>query len=231
MQKIVVLSGAGISAESGISTFRDNNGLWENHRVEDVATPYGWELNKALVLAFYNQRRRQLFQVEPNNGHFALVKLEEQFNVQIITQNVDDLHERAGSSNVLHLHGELKKVRSTIDPSLVYEMDGWELKMGDTCPEGSQLRPHIVWFGEEVPNIPSASELVRSADCLIIVGTSLNVYPAAGLIHELKSNSPIYLVDPNEVDTGLIKGVKIIKEKAGEGLTRLVNELLENNKK
>ncbi len=231
MQRIVVLSGAGISAESGVSTFRDSNGLWENHRVEDVATPKAWEKNKELVLTFYNQRRRQLFEVEPNNGHRALVRLEEQFNVQIITQNIDDLHERAGSSNVLHLHGELKKVRSTIDPSLVYEMNEWELKMGDTCAKGGQLRPHIVWFGEEVPNIPSASELVRSADCLIIVGTSLNVYPAAGLIHELKSNSPIYLVDPNEVDTGIIKGVKIIKEKAGEGLTRLVNELLENNKK
>ena len=231
MQRIVVLSGAGISAESGVSTFRDSNGLWENHRVEDVATPKAWEKNKELVLTFYNQRRRQLFEVEPNNGHRALVRLEEQFNVQIITQNIDDLHERAGSSKVLHLHGELKKVRSTIDPSLVYEMNEWELKMGDKCAKGGQLRPHIVWFGEEVPNIPSASELVRSADCLIIVGTSLNVYPAAGLIHELKSNSPIYLVDPNEVDTGLIKGVKIIKEKAGEGLTRLVNELLENNKK
>lgn len=231
MQRIVVLSGAGISAESGVSTFRDSNGLWENHRVEDVATPKAWEKNKELVLTFYNQRRRQLFEVEPNNGHRALVRLEEQFNVQIITQNIDDLHERAGSSKVLHLHGELKKVRSTIDPSLVYEMNEWELKMGDKCAKGGQLRPHIVWFGEEVPNIPSASKLVRSADCLIIVGTSLNVYPAAGLIHELKSNSPIYLVDPNEVDTGLIKGVKIIKEKAGEGLTRLVNELLENNKK
>lgn len=231
MQRIVVLSGAGISAESGVSTFRDSNGLWENHRVEDVATPKAWEKNKELVLTFYNQRRRQLFEVEPNNGHRALVRLEEQFNVQIITQNIDDLHERAGSSKVLHLHGELKKVRSTIDPSLVYEMNEWELKMGDKCAKGGQLRPHIVWFGEEVPNIPSASKLVRSADCLIIVGTSLNVYPAAGLIHELKSNSPIYLVDPNEVDTGIIKGVKIIKEKAGEGLTRLVNELLENNKK
>lgn len=231
MQRIVVLSGAGISAESGVSTFRDSNGLWENHRVEDVATPKAWEINKKLVLTFYNQRRRQLFEVEPNNGHRALVRLEEQFNVQIITQNIDDLHERAGSSNVLHLHGELKKVRSTIDPNLVYEMNEWELKMGDKCAKGGQLRPHIVWFGEEVPNIPSASKLVRSADYLIIVGTSLNVYPAAGLIHELKSNSPIYLVDPNEVDTGIIKGVKIIKEKAGEGLTRLVNELLENNKK
>ena len=231
MQRIVVLSGAGISAESGVSTFRDSNGLWENHRVEDVATPKAWEINKELVLTFYNQRRRQLFEVEPNNGHRALVRLEEQFNVQIITQNIDDLHERAGSSNVLHLHGELKKVRSTIDPSLVYEMNEWELKMGDKCAKGGQLRPHIVWFGEEVPNIPSASELVRSADYLIIVGTSLNVYPAAGLIHELKSNSPIYLVDPNEVDTGLIKGVKIIREKAGEGLTRLVDQLLENNKK
>ena len=231
MQKIVILSGAGISAESGVSTFRDNDGLWENHKVEDVATPGAWEVNKELVLAFYNQRRKQLLDVEPNKGHRALVRLEEHFNVEIITQNVDDLHERAGSSNVLHLHGELKKVRSTIDPDLVYKMEGWELKMGDNCPRGEQLRPHIVWFGEEVPNILLAAELLRSADCLIIVGTSLNVYPAAGLIHELKPNSPIYLVDPNEVNTGIAEGIRIIQAKASEGLTRLVNQLLEKNKK
>jgi NAD-dependent deacetylase len=231
MQKIVVLSGAGISAESGVSTFRDNDGLWENHKVEDVATPGAWEVNKELVLAFYNQRRKQLLDVEPNKGHRALVRLEEHFNVEIITQNVDDLHERAGSSNVLHLHGELKKVRSTIDPDLIYKMDGWELKMGDHCAKGGQLRPHIVWFGEEVPNIQLAAKLFRSADCLIIVGTSLNVYPAASLIHDLKPNSPIYLVDPNEVDIGLLEGVRVIQSKASEGLTKLVNELLKNNKK
>ncbi len=231
MQKIVVLSGAGISAESGISTFRDNNGLWENHKIEDVATPEAWEMNRELVVKFYNMRRKQLFEVEPNDGHRALVKLEEKFNVQIITQNVDDLHERAGSSNVLHLHGELKKVQSTLDSSLLYTMEDWELKVGDTCEKGGQLRPHIVWFGEEVPNILPAADMVSKADCLIVVGTSLNVYPAAGLIHEVRQNIPIYLVDPSNVDTGFLKGVQIIQANAGEGLTGLVNELLENNKK
>ena len=231
MQKIVVLSGAGISAESGISTFRDNNGLWENHKIEDVATPEAWEMNRELVVKFYNMRRKQLFEVEPNDGHIALVKLEEKFDVQIITQNVDDLHERAGSSNVLHLHGELKKVQSTLDSSLLYTLEDWELKIGDTCEKGSQLRPHIVWFGEEVPNILPAADMVSKADCLIVVGTSLNVYPAAGLIHEVRQNIPIYLVDPSNVDTGFLKGVQIIQANAGEGLTSLVNELLENNKK
>jgi len=231
MQKIVVLSGAGISAESGISTFRDNNGLWENHKIEDVATPEAWEMKRELVVKFYNMRRKQLFEVEPNDGHRALVKLEEKFNVQIITQNVDDLHERAGSSNVLHLHGELKKVQSTLDSSLLYTLEDWELKIGDTCEKGSQLRPHIVWFGEEVPNILPAADMVSKADCLIVVGTSLNVYPAAGLIHEVRQNIPIYLVDPSNVDTGFLKGVQIIQANAAEGLTGLVNELLENNKK
>ena len=226
MQKIVVLSGAGISAESGISTFRDNNGLWENHKIEDVATPEAWEMNRELVVKFYNMRRKQLLEVDPNAGHRALVQLEEKFDVQIITQNVDDLHERAGSSNVLHLHGELKKVRSTLDSSLVYTMEDWELKIGDVCEKGSQLRPHIVWFGEEVPNISLAADMVSKADCLIVVGTSLNVYPAAGLIHEVRQNIPIYLVDPSNVDTGLLKEVKIIQANAGEGLTSLVNDLL-----
>ena len=227
----MVLSGAGISAESGISTFRDNNGLWENHKIEDVATPEAWEMKRELVVKFYNMRRKQLFEVEPNDGHRALVKLEEKFNVQIITQNVDDLHERAGSSNVLHLHGELKKVQSTLDSSLLYTLEDWELKIGDTCEKGSQLRPHIVWFGEEVPNILPAADMVSKADCLIVVGTSLNVYPAAGLIHEVRQNIPIYLVDPSNVDTGFLKGVQIIQANAAEGLTGLVNELLENNKK
>ena len=226
MQKIVVLSGAGISAESGISTFRDNNGLWENHKIEDVATPEAWEMNRELVVKFYNMRRKQLLEVDPNAGHRALVKLEEKFDVQIITQNVDDLHERAGSSNVLHLHGELKKVRSTLDSSIVYTMEDWELKIGDVCEKGSQLRPHIVWFGEEVPNISLAADMVSKADCLIVDGTSLNVYPAAGLIHEVRQNIPIYLVDPSNVDTGFLKEVKIIQANAGEGLTSLVNDLL-----
>ncbi len=226
MQKIAVLSGAGISAESGISTFRDNNGLWENHRVEEVATPEAWQANKELVLKFYNQRRKQLFEVEPNNGHRALVDLEQKFDVHIVTQNVDDLHERAGSSKILHLHGELKKVRSTLDSSLIYEMDSWELKLGDQCEKGSQLRPHIVWFGESVPNIIPAVEIVQDADILIIVGTSLNVYPAAGLSHEVKPGTPIYLVDPADVETSNLKNVTQIKSGAGEGLTKLAELLL-----
>lgn len=226
MQKIVVLSGAGISAESGISTFRDSNGLWENYRIEDVATPEAWQRDKALVLKFYNLRRKQLFEVEPNNGHKALVRLEKQFDVQIITQNVDDLHERAGSSNILHLHGELKKVRSSVDENLIYEMDSWEQKPNDLCEKGSELRPHIVWFGEDVPNIVPAVEIVKEADILIIVGTSMNVYPAAGLSHEVKPETPIYLVDPVEVNTSNLKNVTHIKLGAGEGLSQLAEKLM-----
>ena len=226
MRKIVVLSGAGISAESGISTFRDNDGLWENHRIEEVATPDAWYNNKSLVLKFYNLRRKQLFEVEPNAGHKALVKLEDKFDVQIITQNVDDLHERAGSSNILHLHGELKKVRSSLDSSLIYELENWEQKGGGLCEKGSELRPHIVWFGEEVPNIIPAVEIVKKADVLIIVGTSLNVYPAAGLSHEVKLGTPIYLIDPAEVNTSNLKNVTHLKLGAGVGLTQLADKLM-----
>ena len=225
MKKIVVLSGAGISAESGISTFRDSNGLWENHRIEDVATPEGWNANPKLVLEFYNQRRKQLFEVEPNEGHKSLVKLEDFYDVQIVTQNVDDLHERAGSSNVLHLHGELKKVRSTIDHNLVYDLDHWELKSGDKCENGSQLRPHIVWFGEAVPNIMLAEENIRKADVLIIVGTSLNIYPAAGLVDLIKEGAKVYLVDPANVTVNGVENITVIKAGAVEGLAELVNEL------
>lgn len=225
MKKIVVLSGAGISAESGISTFRESNGLWENHRIEDVATPEGWEANPKLVLQFYNQRRKQLFEVEPNEGHKALVKLEDFYDVQIVTQNVDDLHERAGSSNVLHLHGELKKVSSTIDHNLVYDMNHWELKYGDTCEKGGQLRPHIVWFGEAVPNIIFAEEIVKEADILIIVGTSLNVYPAAGLVDVIKEDAEVYIVDPSDVLINDNKNITVLKAGAVEGLAELVNKL------
>ncbi|HDO06724.1 MAG TPA: NAD-dependent deacylase, partial [Bacteroidetes bacterium] len=163
MKRLVILTGAGMSAESGISTFRDSNGLWQNHRIEEVASPEAWARNPEMVMKFYNQRRKQLFEVDPNAGHHALVRLEAKYDVRIITQNVDDLHERAGSSKVLHLHGELKKVRSTIDPDLIYELDHWELKLGDKCEKGSQLRPHIVWFGEAVPMISKAAELVKTA--------------------------------------------------------------------
>jgi len=229
MKKIVVLTGAGISAESGIRTFRDSDGLWEEYRIEDVATFGAWLKNPALVQNFYNQRRKQLYEVEPNAAHFALVELEKKFDVQIITQNVDDLHERAGSSNVLHLHGELKKSRSTTDPSLVYDIEGWELKMGDKCEKGSQLRPHIVWFGEEVPMIIPAARLSAEADIFIVIGTSLNVYPAAGLILEAPYNSMKYLVDPNDCRVGQIPNLTIIKEKAGSGMPKLVSQLLAEN--
>ncbi len=228
MQKIAVLTGAGISAESGIRTFRDSNGLWEEHRVEDVATFEAWQRNPALVLEFYNQRRKQLYQMHPNAGHLALVQLETNYDVQIITQNVDDLHERAGSSKVLHLHGELKKVRSTVDESLVYTLDGWELKQGDLCKKNSQLRPHIVWFGEAVPMIEPAMELSGQADIYIVIGTSLNVYPAAGLLYYVKKSTPIFLIDPHAEMLSGIRNVTIIREPAGTGVPKLVEKLLGN---
>lgn len=227
MKKIVVLSGAGVSAESGISTFRDSNGLWENHRMEDVASPEAWVRDMDLVLKFYNDRRKQLFEVEPNAGHLALVELEKYFNVEVITQNVDDLHERAGSKKVLHLHGELKKARSTVDEALIYELDHWEIKRGDQCEKGSQLRPHIVWFGEAVPAISEAVEIVREADILIIVGTSLAVYPAASLMDFAPRGIPIYYIDPKADLLSFKKGMKCIPKKGGEGLSELTKELIE----
>jgi len=225
MKNLVVLSGAGISAESGISTFRDSNGLWRNYRMEEVASPIAWERDMDLVLEFYNIRRKQLFEVYPNAGHQALLDLEEVFEVKIITQNVDDLHERAGSKNVWHLHGELKKVRSTLDENLVYEMDQWELKKGDLCDKGSQLRPHIVWFGESVPAIHHAIEIVKQADVLVIVGTSMVVYPAAGLIDYAPQDTPIYYVDPHANQMSGRAKVHCIAKKAGIGLPSLVKEL------
>lgn len=228
MKKIVILTGAGISAESGVKTFRDQNGLWNNHRIEEVASPIAWARDQEMVLEFYNQRRKQLYEVEPNAAHYALVKLEEKFEVKIITQNVDDLHERAGSSNILHLHGELKKVRSTIDEQLVYDLDGWELKKGDCCKKGSQLRPHIVWYGEAVPNIEKASTIVSAADILIVIGTSLVVYPAAGLINYLPSANKKYLIDPNASNYQNTQNLTVIRKKAGVGVPELVEELLKN---
>ncbi len=226
MIKIAVLTGSGISAESGVKTFRDSNGLWNNYRIEEVASPIAWAHDPDIVLEFYNQRRKQLYEVEPNPAHYALVKLEEKFDVQIITQNVDDLHERAGSKNILHLHGELKKARSTIDENLVYEIKGWELKKGDHCEKGSQLRPHIVWFDEPVPNITKAMQISQTADIFIVIGTSLNVYPAAGLINYVSDNKPKYLIDPNATNIQSISNLNIIRKKAGEGVQELVDELL-----
>ncbi len=218
-----------MSADSGVSTFRDAGGLWEQHRIEDVCTAEAWERNPALVLDFYNARRKQLDRVEPNAGHHAIKRLEEHFDVQVVTQNVDDLHERAGSSHVLHLHGELRKVRSTADPSLVSTLDGWELKMGDRCEKGSQLRPHIVFFGESVPNYDKAVELVSLADILIVVGTSLNVYPAAQLVYYCAPPSPVYVVDPSDVRVGGFGGrINYIRERSAVGLPALVEELIKN---
>ncbi|MCI5058321.1 MAG: NAD-dependent deacylase [Flavobacteriales bacterium] len=225
MKRVIVFTGAGISAESGIDTFRDSGGLWEQHKVEDVATPEAWFKNPKLVMDFYNARRKRIVDVEPNAAHLYAARLQENFDVQVITQNIDDLHERAGSENVLHLHGEILKSRSTVDPSLVYDIKGWELKLGDKCEKGSQLRPHIVWFGEAVPNITIAADLMPTADILIIVGTSLQVYPAAGLVNYTKPECKKYLIDPkaDELNT---EGVTLIKKPASEGMRELYNELV-----
>ena len=225
MKKVVVLSGAGVSAESGLKTFRDSGGLWESYEVHQVATPEAWEADPALVQRFYNERRKQALEAEPNAGHLMIAELESYFQVEVVTQNVDDLHERAGSSKVLHLHGELRKVRSTIDPSLIYEVEGWEVKMGDTCELGSQLRPHIVWFGEAVPELTQAASIVSGAEVLIIVGTSLNVYPAASLWEYASEECPIYVIDPSQVAVNHPR-FKFIKEKGSVGLKQLKEILL-----
>lgn len=225
-KRIVVLTGAGMSAESGIRTFRDIDGLWNNYRVEEVASPEAWASDMELVLEFYNQRRKQLFECEPNPGHFALADLQKKYDVRIVTQNVDDLHERAGSEHVLHLHGELKKVRSVLDPSFVIELDGWELKAGDTCPKGGQLRPHIVWFGESVPNITPAAEITTAADILMVIGTSMQVYPAAGLIHYAPLEAEKYYIDPGASESNMVQNLEVIREKAGFAVPQLVEELL-----
>ncbi len=223
-KRVVILTGAGISAESGISTFRDSDGLWEQYRVEDVATPEGYAKDKALVLDFYNQRRRQLKEVKPNEGHLQLVRLEDYFDVQIVTQNVDNLHEQAGSSHVLHLHGELTKARSERDSNLIVDIGYEDIHLGDKGPDGAQLRPHIVWFGEAVPNIEPAAELCERCDFFVVIGTSMNVYPAAGLIHYVPRESPCWLVDPKAV--AVSRAVKIYQEKAGTGVKKVVDELI-----
>ena len=225
MKTLVVLTGAGMSAESGLKTFRDMGGLWEDYDVYEVASPGGWERDREMVIRFYNERRKQLLETSPNRGHFGLVELETDFNVQIVTQNIDDLHERAGSTSILHLHGELRKSRSTTDPTLVYDIDGWELNEGDLCEKGSQLRPHVVWFGEAVPAIEEAAKIVSTADFLVIIGTSMNVYPAAGLINHVPENSPIYIIDPNEVSIPGYSRIKVIRKKAGEGVDELISIL------
>lgn len=233
MKNIVVLTGAGISAESGISTFRDSNGLWENYNVEDVATPEGFYRNPKMVTEFYNMRRKQLLDVHPNEAHRLVAELENKYNVTVVTQNVDNLHERGGSTNIIHLHGELTKVCSSRDPynpafikSLTpdeYDVD-WQSKAGD----GSPIRPFIVWFGEAVPKIEEAIDAVEKADIMIIIGTSLQVYPAAGLVNYMKPGKKIYIIDPKDVPAGTNPDITFIKDIASKGMKKLI-EILDAN--
>jgi len=225
MKRLVILSGAGMSAESGIRTFRDMNGLWEEYDVMEVASIDAWYKHPALMLQFYNDRRKEMINTKPNQGHLLLAQLEKDFEVQIITQNIDNLHERAGSRQVLHLHGELTKARSTRDPSLIYELKDPVMKMGDKCEKGSQLRPHIVWFGEAVPAMDEAIRIVEASEIFCVIGTSLNVYPAAGLINYVPTGVPIFLIDPNPPQ-GLSKRIQVISKGAGEGVAKLKEELL-----
>lgn len=224
-KRIVVFTGAGISAESGIKTFRDSGGLWEEYKIEDVATPEAWQRNPKLVLEFYNQRRKQVMEAKPNRGHLVLAELEKHFDVQIITQNIDDLHERAGSKKILHLHGQIMKAQSSLDANLVYPLKKSEINFGDKCEKGSQLRPHIVWFGEMVPEMENAIAMMADADIFITVGTSLVVYPAAGLIHYAPATSLNYLVDPGDFDSSILNNLKHIKQGASVGLQILMEEL------
>ncbi|MDR3268654.1 MAG: NAD-dependent deacylase [Tannerella sp.] len=227
-KKLVALSGAGMSAESGIATFRDANGLWNNYRIEDVATPEGFDANPELVLEFYNQRRRELLNAQPNEGHYGLAGLEKDFDVHIITQNVDNLHERAGSSHVIHLHGELMKACPVHDLNKTYDIppENPDMHPGDKDPYGNPLRPFIVWFGEAVPMIEPAIRIVESADIVVVIGTSLNVYPAAGLLNYVRNGQPIYLIDPQDVHTGR-NDIRVIRAGASEGVRQLIKSLRE----
>ena len=229
MKKLVVLTGAGMSAESGLSTFRGSDGLWEKHRIEDVASPEGFAANPELVFNFHNHRRRELLAAKPNEGHIGLARLEKEFDVRIITQNIDNLHEQAGSSHVLHLHGELMKVRSVNHPERIYELSesNCDIHLGDKDPYGDQLRPHIVWFGEAVPMIEPAIELTEQSDIFVIIGTSLNVYPAAGLLNYVRRRQPVFLIDPMDVYTSR-RDLHIIRAGASEGvgiLTKLLKDI------
>jgi len=228
MKHLVVLTGAGISAESGLKTFREQGGLWESYDVMEVASYDGWVKNMELVLRFYNDRRRQLENAKPNAGHIGLAELEKHFEVSIITQNVDDLHERAGSKNILHLHGELVKARSIKDPDYIIKIGYKDINPGDLCPKGGQLRPHIVWFGEPVPAIEQAIEITSQADIFVVIGSSLNVYPAAGLIEYAPKESQLFLIDPNPVTNYSNRKLEIIKEKAGNGVVILKEKLIQN---
>ncbi|MDB5032458.1 MAG: cobB [Mucilaginibacter sp.] len=226
MKKIVVLTGAGISAESGLRTFRDSDGLWEGYDVQEVATPQAWQRNPQLVQDFYNMRRKDAMNAKPNAAHYALAALEEQYEVTIITQNIDDLHERAGSTNVMHLHGVITRAQSSLNAALTYPMEGWEIKMGEVCELGSQLRAHVVWFGEDVPMIEPSARICQQADIFILVGSSLAVYPAAGLINYVPNQVPKYIVDPNIPDINRLNSMIKIEEKATVGVPELVKRLM-----
>lgn len=229
MKHIVVLTGAGMSAESGIKTFRDNGGLWETYDVMEVASIDGWHKNKELVLRFYNERRRQLQDVKPNQGHIGLASLEKEYKVTIITQNVDNLHERAGSKNVIHLHGELTKIKSVKDPNYIKDIGYNDIKLGDTCPKGGQLRPHIVWFGEAVPAMEEAIEIAAKADIFVVIGTSLTVYPANSLIDYAPQKAPLFFINPKPSNASYRKNIDIIQEGAEKGVQILISKLKELN--
>lgn len=225
-KKLIIFTGAGMSAESGIKTFRDSGGLWEEYKIEDVATLEAWERNKELVTQFYNQRRKQVMEAQPNEAHKIIADLQKIFDVTVITQNVDNLHERAGSKNVIHLHGEIVKAQSSADPSKIYNLKNWEIKIGDTCELGSQLRPYIVWFGEMVPMMEPAIDMVGKADLFTVIGTSLNVYPAAGLVNYTPSTIPKWLVDPGDFNLEHIQNIEHIKDTAVNGVRKLRDVLL-----
>ncbi len=230
MKKLVVFTGAGMSADSGLATFRDADGLWADYRIEEICTPEALARNRATVVEFYNKRRREMLAAVPNAGHRALAALERGYDVQVITQNVDDLHERAGSTRVLHLHGELTKLRSSRDAELVVPLEGWEQPLDATAPDGSLLRPHIVFFGESVPMFDPATRIAARADLLVVVGTSLAVYPAASLVRYVRPEIPIYVVDPGNPDTSWIRNpLTVIRKRAAEGLPELVGQLLGGN--
>ena len=228
MTKIVVFTGAGVSADSGLSTFRDADGLWANYRIEDVCTPEALKCNRSLVVEFYNKRRKELLSTKPNPAHYAIAELEKYFDVQVVTQNVDDLHERAGSTRITHLHGELMKLRSERNDNIIVPIEGWEQPLDAPAEDGALLRPHIVFFGESVPMFDAATKIAAEADMMIVVGTSLAVYPAAMLVRYAKSGVPIYVVDPGNPDTSMIRNpLTHIKARAAEGMPQLAKELIE----
>lgn len=229
--KVVVFTGAGISAESGLKTFRGEDGLWEGYRVEDVATPQAWRKDPELVQHFYNIRRKAVLEAQPNAAHKAIAELENKFEVTVVTQNIDDLHERAGSKHIIHLHGLITKAQSSVDPSLIYDIKGSEIKMGERCEKKSQLRPHVVWFGEPVPLMQSAIDACRKADTLLIIGTSLQVYPAAGLVNFTPYYAQRILIDPAaEALNQAGSGIQLVAEKASTGVPKIVKQLLDHVK-